>query len=1010
MRNPMWRFVYTISLIWICAIAGSAERLPVRQYTVADGLAQGTVWNIHQDAHGFLWLATSDGLSRFDGYRFTNYKKSEGLNYFRVYDVTADRQGRIWMATGEGVSQLLDATEAARQGKKFNNFLLAADDKSADINITLRVLFDAENRLLALTYAGLFRAKSAAVVTGQFERIAEFDVSNMAQVMLDRRGRIWAAVNQQLRCIAGGNVITYELWQAGETKGLPALRWVKGLVELSDGRIQIATNKDLYEFIEPAATGQRGSWRRLPFALPPQNLIGTIHAAADGGLWIGTDGDLIRYRDGRQVSYRISNDTNSFNIVSFHSDRDGNLWIGTRQRGLLKLKGEAISVYDAGDGLGPVMNGYELRSETHEGRMTLMGRPVSPIACNETFLTNSNAKGAGGLTHLQPPPSLCLHDLIQDSRKNWWALRFLAERNTYKLYFMPGPGLNFSAGYELTAADGWVDGGYSQLYEDYEGYIWLRKGSQIFRVEYTKGGRPRIVEIVKAGTTGAAIHFYRDQAGSSWWTEGGTVWRLHQGKIDTIALPVEKPRPRSFFMDRKGCLWIGTIEHGVLMTAAPHSAQPRFVNYTAAHGLGHHQVNALCEDDDGNMWFGTVLGLYRLNEQTGRFHFVSPGEFPLGSAISDLRKDRQGQLWASVAGAVYRFNPRLLPRPASQVPVYLSRVSLAGEPLALGETGAVNLAPLELAAGRNNLEIEFVSPNFQDENAVRYQYKLDGVDADWGEPGNAREVNYARLAPGSYRFLARAVNENGTVSAEAASLPFVILRPLWQRWWFLAALVSALGALVYGGYRYRLNQAVKVERVRTRIAHDLHDDIGANLTRISILSEVAKQQQSNGAPPPGKLLDSIADISRESVASMNDIVWAISPEHDSLLDLTRRMRRHAEEVFTTRDIKLDFQAPDSAGELKLDVEMRRDLYLIFKEAVNNAARHAACSAVSIEVRAGGAQIFLAVSDDGKGFDPAELSEGHGLLSMRNRAGSLGGDLVIESEPGKGSRVRLTIPV
>ncbi len=216
--------------------------------------------------------------------------------------------------------------------------------------------------------------------------------------------------------------------------------------------------------------------------------------------------------------------------------------------------------------------------------------------------------------------------------------------------------------------------------------------------------------------------------------------------------------------------------------------------------------------------------------------------------------------------------------------------------------------------------------------------------------------------------------------------------------------------MIYGLYRYRLGQALRVERVRTSIARDLHDDIGANLTRISILSEVAKQQRVNGAPPPDELLDSIAEISRESVASMNDIVWAISPEHDSLLDLTRRMRRHAEEVFTTRDIKLDFQAPDGAGELKLDVEMRRDLYLVFKEAVNNAARHAACSAVSIKVWADGAQILLTVSDDGKGFDPTELSEGHGLLSMRNRAQAVGGELVIESSPGAGSEVRLSIPL
>jgi signal transduction histidine kinase len=306
------------------------------------------------------------------------------------------------------------------------------------------------------------------------------------------------------------------------------------------------------------------------------------------------------------------------------------------------------------------------------------------------------------------------------------------------------------------------------------------------------------------------------------------------------------------------------------------------------------------------------------------------------------------------------------------------------------------------------LQIDFLSLDFSAGAKLRYQYRLG--EQNWSEPSDLRTVNFASLSPGDYRFAVRAISSSGVISDPPATVTFTIARPLWQHWRFIAGLAAVLGAVIYGLYRYHLGQALKVERVRTSIAQDLHDDIGANLTRISILSEVAKQERVNGAPPPDELLDSIAEISRESVASMNDIVWAISPEHDRLLDLTRRMRRHAEEVFTTCDIKLDFQAPDGAGGLKLDVEMRRDLYLVFKEAVNNAARHAACSAVSVKVWADGTKILLAVSDDGKGFDPAKMTGGHGLLSMRNRAQSLGGDLVIESEPGQGSRVRLTIQI
>jgi signal transduction histidine kinase len=205
--------------------------------------------------------------------------------------------------------------------------------------------------------------------------------------------------------------------------------------------------------------------------------------------------------------------------------------------------------------------------------------------------------------------------------------------------------------------------------------------------------------------------------------------------------------------------------------------------------------------------------------------------------------------------------------------------------------------------------------------------------------------------------------------------------------------------LIYAFYRYRLGKLVELERVRTRIATDLHDDIGANLTRIALMSEVANQQATfdlgNGEKHP--LMSSIADIARESVASMNDIVWAISPEHDSLIDLTRRMRRHAEEVFTLRDIDLDFRAPLADGELRLSVGIRRDLLLIFKEAVSNAAKHSGCSSVFILFSCEDSILKLRVTDNGCGFDATTRGDGNGLDSMTRRASALGGQLVITSD-------------
>jgi signal transduction histidine kinase len=236
-------------------------------------------------------------------------------------------------------------------------------------------------------------------------------------------------------------------------------------------------------------------------------------------------------------------------------------------------------------------------------------------------------------------------------------------------------------------------------------------------------------------------------------------------------------------------------------------------------------------------------------------------------------------------------------------------------------------------------------------------------------------------------------------------------------------MAGAVGLVVHAGYRSRVARLLEMANMRTRIATDLHDDIGANLTRIALLSEVARQkhdgERGSRAHRPGATIEdeeddgplgSIARIARESVASMSDIVWAINPARDSLLDLTRRMRQHAEEIFTLRGIELRFSAPGTYDELRLGVDVRRDLLLIFKEAVNNSARHSRCSRVEIDQRVEGSRLVLTVVDNGGGFDPSLESEGQGLTSMRRRAQRLKGTLEITSGTDAGTTVTLTIPM
>jgi signal transduction histidine kinase len=238
---------------------------------------------------------------------------------------------------------------------------------------------------------------------------------------------------------------------------------------------------------------------------------------------------------------------------------------------------------------------------------------------------------------------------------------------------------------------------------------------------------------------------------------------------------------------------------------------------------------------------------------------------------------------------------------------------------------------------------------------------------------------------------------------------------VWQRWWFVTLAALALFALAYAGYRYRVARLLELERVRTRIATDLHDDIGASLSRIAILSEVCKRQVDGAGREVLPLLSEIADSVRTLINSMRDIVWAINPRHDDLLGVVSRVRQFASGLLEPRNIQWDFRTAAGIEKIKLDPDERRHLLLFFKEAVTNAARHAQCRSLSISLAAERQRLVAEVRDDGRGFerpapDAAEAPRGHGLRNMEGRADELRAQLTIESRRGQGTLLRLAIPV
>jgi signal transduction histidine kinase len=376
--------------------------------------------------------------------------------------------------------------------------------------------------------------------------------------------------------------------------------------------------------------------------------------------------------------------------------------------------------------------------------------------------------------------------------------------------------------------------------------------------------------------------------------------------------------------------------------------------------------------------------------------------------------DRQGRIWfGGPLGA-----SQLVPEPdrtRPPPPVLITGVRIAGALYRMAAVGQKEVSGVELQPGQSQLHVEFAGLGLGDD--LRYQFKLEGAETDWSAPTGQRSVEYAQLSPGRYRFLVRALTDDGAQSPQTAAVIFLVMAPVWRRWWFLTLAALAGGLLISALYRYRVAHLLELERMRTRIATDLHDDIGSSLSQIAILSEVVRRRITEQDPTIQQRLSHIAQTSRELVDALGEIVWAMQPSRDRLDELTTRMRHFASNIFTAREIDFEFRvlAPDS--NLKLDAAARRQVFLIFKEAVNNIVRHANCSRVGIDFAAERDLLIVTVSDNGIGITPGSTGEGHGLANMRRRAEALGGTVAVLSsgQAGPSSRQRgvvvtLTIPL
>jgi signal transduction histidine kinase len=280
------------------------------------------------------------------------------------------------------------------------------------------------------------------------------------------------------------------------------------------------------------------------------------------------------------------------------------------------------------------------------------------------------------------------------------------------------------------------------------------------------------------------------------------------------------------------------------------------------------------------------------------------------------------------------------------------------------------------------------------------------LDDHWKNIGNEHTLRFSNLPSGYYTLKIKAANSDGEWNDEPLVLSFTATPPFYKTWWFILLSIVAIAVAVYLLYHYRLQQAIKLERIRTRIATDLHDDIGATLSSISMYSDAVKNQVKDKLPHLELVLEKMGENSRSMVSSMSDIVWAINPGNDEGEQLVQRMESYARDICAVKNVPLTFSSGDRINHINLSLELKKNIYLIFKESLNNALKYAGAKHILVSIELTGNTIRLKIKDDGKGFDPKEVRKGNGLKNIHARAQEIGAALLLTSEPGKGTSVEL----
>ncbi len=829
------------ALVVLLPSPAHGERLPIRSYTTADGLAHNEINKIGRDSRGFMWFATNDGLSRFDGYAFSNYGVEQGLPHPTVRDLLETKDGELWIATYGGVVRF-DPTGIPAAGIVYANDVRGArpmfstivpDDPDPRARAVVALFESRDGTIWCGTRKGLFRLDRSGA---RFE-LRPVDIGLPQEFALqkeindlieDEHGTLWAAAASGL----------YRRWPDGTAARYSAAELHTGYIHLHDlmkdreGRIWVGTRYDGFFRISadashsaPVIAEHHGYPRR------GASWVNQLLETSDGRFWIATNFGLVEFLrrssagGSRFATYTRSHGLTHQEIAAMAEDAGGNLWLGTSS-GAMKLSRNGFITYGRQDGVAAGIKVFEDAT----GQLNVLAQVFRPGLPNDpgpaasqdehVALRFGRFEGRRFEWFMPAPPYAWgwapEGSVLRTRNGEWW----LAGGATLFRY-PPMPALEAIAHEKpirvFTHKDGLPEVQVWRMMEDSHGDVWFSlytTGYGLFRWNRATDSLTDMRKVPGFPTGGDELGraFAEDRMGNIWIGLNTGVARFREGRF-TVYSAADGLPPGSIVQIHAaldGRLWLGSSRGGLIRIDEPAASRPSFTSYTTAQGLSGNKIEVITEDLLGRIYAATGRGIDQLDPRTGRIrHFTTDDGLASGWMLTAYR-DRTGALWFGTHTGLSRFVP---PPPEESAPpsILITGMTVAGERHQVSALGEASISLPDLPPGGNQLQIEFASLKFGIGERLRYQYRLEGSDGDWGPSTERRAVTFASLSPGSYRFLVRAVNADGMVSPQPAAVSFTVLPPFWLRWWFLSLAGLAVAVVALGLHRYRLARTLELE-------------------------------------------------------------------------------------------------------------------------------------------------------------------------------------------------------